>query len=471
MKANILHLYIKQKEMKVLKTSLLILTVSAQIAFSQTKPNIVLIIADDLGRNDLGYYGNKFIETPHINHIASKSILFKNAYSAAPVCSPTRSSILTGQYPARLGLTNFIDGKKTDDSSPVMPAHYINYLPYEVQTLPEYLKKEGYQTALIGKWHLGENTHPTLSYPGKNGFDKVAHYDYGLIPENDSYVWIKGVDSTGNRYRLPQITQMITKDAISYLDTVGKSPFFLMLTHYNPHLPLQPQEHLKNKYQKKYNPYGKDINPLYAAMVEELDQNIGLVWSKLKQKGLLKNTIVIFLSDNGGVVTDEAGDLKPTTSAPLRNGKGTLYEGGIRIPLLIYHPSQKKGCVSNTLVSTIDYLPTLLDWTNSAKPTFTVDGTSFANIIKNPDLIRSQPQFFHYPHFSNQGGRPTSAIRLNDFKLIQSLEDLSVQLFNLKSDESETKDISAQEPEITEKMLNLLNQWRFQVKATMPTKK
>jgi len=433
--------------------------------------NIVLIIADDLGRNDLGCYGNTYISTPNIDFIAQKSILFANAYAAAPVCSPTRSSILTGLYPARTGITNFIDGRKTEALSPVLPAPYLNYLPYALVTLPELLVKNGYQTALIGKWHLGENTFPQLSHPQKNGFQLVKHHDYGLIPEGNSYVWIKGIDSAGKRYQLPALTDMITNDALNYIDTVGTKPFLLMVTHYNPHLPLQPKEETANKYRKKQNPYGKKINPLYAAMVDELDYSIGQIWKKLKEKNRLNNTIFIFLSDNGGVVTNEAGEEQPTTSAPFRNGKGTLYEGGIRIPFLFYHPKIAKPLKSQDKIITTDLLPTILDLCNIENPIGILDGSSFAKALKNKKRISKRPLFFHYPHFSNQGGRPTAAIIEDDYKLILSLENGTTELYNLTNDPGEKLNLNNSLPQIATKLKTKLIKWQRGVNANMPIKK
>ncbi len=451
--------------------TLLILICPFFVKAQKERPNVVIVVADDLGRNDLGCYGNRYIKTPNLDRIAGKSLLFSQAYAAAPVCSPTRASILTGQYPARIGITNFIDGRKTDVSSLVLPAPFINYLPYAVQTIPELLKPVGYQTALIGKWHLGENTHPDSSYPGKNGFDFVKHYDYGLIPDGNTYVWIRGVDSAGSRYRLPQITEMITADALTYLDSAHTAPFFLMVTHYNPHLPLQPKPELAAKYKAIKNPYGDDINPLYAAMVEELDQNVGALWKKLEEKGLLKSTVFLFISDNGGVVVDEAGEKRPTTSAPLRNGKGTLYEGGIRIPLLLYHPSLQKPGVSGAQVTTTDFLPTILQWCGVQQPQSTLDGESFASVINRRTFSRQKPLFWHYPHFSNQGGRPTSAVRVGNYKLIQSLEDGSLSLYDLSKDEGEKRNIASEHPEIVNRLLGQLQGWQRETKASMPIPK
>ncbi|MCU0403975.1 MAG: sulfatase [Chitinophagaceae bacterium] len=422
------------------------------------------MIADDLGRNDLGCYGNKFIETPNIDRIARRSILFDQAYGAAPVCSPTRASIFTGQYPARLGLTNFIDGRRTDSGSSILPAPFLNYFPAGIPNMPRTFKAAGYQTALIGKWHLGENTRPEASHPLGHGFDIALHHDYGLVPEGESYVWIKGTDTTGNRYRLPAITDMITSDAVQYLDTVA-NPFLLFITHYNPHLPLQPKPELAQKYQNKLNPYGSQQNPLYAAMVEELDGQVGKIWQKLEDRNLISNTIFIFISDNGGVVVEEAGEKQPTTMAPYRSGKGTLFDGGIRIPQIIYHPSLRKGKHVGYPTSTVDFFATMVGWCELPEPGFTQDGQSFAQAIEQKDVLPIRPLFWHYPHFSNQGGRPAAAIRLGNYKLIRSFETNEVMLFNLEKDPGETTDLKKKLPEKARRLKEQLNRWLESVHA------
>lgn len=442
---------------------------------SAQKPNVILIIADDLGRQDLGCYGNAYFETPHLNQFAKEGKLFNNAYAAAPVCSPSRTSILTGRYPARVGVTNFIWGRRTDSASKVLPAPYKNYLPQEEVTLAEKFKQNSYTTALVGKWHLGENTEPVLSHPAKQGFDYVVDHDFGLIPEGKSYKWYVVGDTT-KPYTLPQLNEQITNHAIDYLDEKKSTPFFLMLTYYSPHLPLQATEAKINKYKNKNNPKPGLYHPVYGAMVEELDDNVGKILSQLKQNNLDENTIIIFLSDNGGLSVDEAGDTQPTTNDPYKDGKGYLSEGGIRIPFIVRWPGKvKAGSVNDAVISTIDYYPTLMDIIDNQTPDKQkIDGLSFKKelmIDKISKNIKKRKLYWHYPHFSNQGSRPSAAVRYKNLKLIESLEDNSIQLYNLATDPYEKNNIKDEEPKLARKLQGYIQQWQKEVNANMPIRK
>lgn len=439
---------------------------------SAQKPNVILIIADDLGRQDLGCYGNTYFETPHLNQFAKEGKLFNNAYAAAPVCSPSRASILTGRYPARVGVTNFIWGRKTDSASQILPAPYKNYLPQEEVTLAEKFKQNNYATALVGKWHLGENTEPVLSHPAKQGFDYVVDHDFGLIPEGKSYKWYVVGDTT-LPYTLPQLNERITNHAIDYLNRKRDGPFFLMLTYYSPHLPLQATKEKINKYKNKTNSKPGLYHPVYGAMVEELDDNVGKILNRLKQNNLEENTIVLFLSDNGGLSVDEAGDTQPTTNDPYKDGKGYLSEGGIRIPLLIRWPGKvKAGAVGDAVVSTIDYYPTLMDIIqNNAPDKQQIDGLSFKSSIISDKIsrqIKRRKLYWHYPHFSNQGSRPSAAVIYKNFKLIESLEDDSIKLYDLSIDRYEKNDIKGKEAKLARKLQNDIHQWQKDVNANMP---
>lgn len=442
---------------------------------SAQKPNVIIIIADDLGRQDLGCYGNTYFETPHLNQFAKEGKLFNNAYAAAPVCSPSRTSILTGRYPARVGVTNFIWGRRTDSASKVLPAPYKNYLPQEEVTLAEKFKQNSYTTALVGKWHLGENTEPVLSHPAKQGFDYVVDHDFGLIPEGKSYKWYVVGDTT-KPYTLPQLNERITNHAIDYLNDKKDSSFFMMLTYYSPHLPLQATEEKINRYKNKANPKPGLYHPVYGAMVEELDDNVGKILNQLKQNNLEENTIIIFLSDNGGLSVDEAGDTQPTTNDPYKDGKGYLSEGGIRIPFIVRWPGKvKAGSVNDAVISTIDYYPTLMDIIDNQTPDKQkIDGLSFKKELMTDKIsknIKKRKLYWHYPHFSNQGSRPSAAVRYKNLKLIESLEDNSIQLYNLATDTYEKNNIKDEEPKLARKLQGYIQQWQKEVNANMPIRK
>ena len=437
-----------------------------------TPPNVLLIVADDLGGVDLGCYGNPFFETPNLDRFARSALRFTQAYAAAPVCSPSRTSMLTGRDPARVGLTNFIIGKRTDLASPVLPAPFLDHLPLSEITLAEEFKRDGYATALVGKWHLGENTQPARSNPDLQGFDYVTDFDFGLRPRGVSYDWYQEGD-TLRAYRLPELNERITNHALDYLRKPHEKPFFMMLTHYAPHLPLQAAAEKEAKYRRKPNPKPGEFNPLYGAMVEELDDHVGRVLAELERSGLARNTVVIFVSDNGGVAVDEAGEKQPTTNAPFRAGKGLLYEGGVRIPLLVRWPGRTQPGVTDALVTTTDLFPTLLDLARGKPTAFDrpIDGRSFRPVLEGKKAPARGAVFWHYPHFSNQGGRPSAAVRRGNDKLILSLEDDSAQLFNLKTDPGETTDLAAREPKKAEELKALLKNWQRSVNANMPIRK
>ncbi|WP_051211041.1 sulfatase [Runella zeae] len=433
-------------------------------------PNILLIVADDMGYTDLGCYGNAYFETPHLDKLATEGVRFTNAYATCPVCSPSRASFLTGRYPARIGLTNFIKGLKTDPQSPVLPADYIDHLPLSEHTIAEMLKESGYQTALIGKWHLGENTQPEKSHPQRQGFDIVQDFDYGLLPRDNSYDWFK-VGDTLNALKLPQLNAKITQHTLDFLrQRQHEKPFFLMMTHYAVHLPLQASPKLVEKYRRKPNPKPDEYNPIYAAMMEEMDASIGVVLAELDKQNLRENTLIIFVSDNGGLVVDEAGDKQPTTCYPLRNGKGTLYEGGVRVACLMsWRGKITPLSVSDAIISGVDLYPTLLEMVQGKKESI-LDGSSFGAVFtqKVNKTVSNRPIFWHYPHFSNQGGRPSAAVRQGDYKLIVSLENGATELYNLKNDIGEKNNLATIEPDKTAALKLLLSNWQKQVKANMP---
>ncbi len=444
-------------------------------AGATSRPNIVLIVADDLGWADLGAYGNPFFESPHLDALAARGIRFTSAYAAGHVCSPTRASILTGRYPARVGLTNYLYGTKTVDDSPVLPAPFVDRLPLDELTLAEVLRDEGYRTGLVGKWHLGENTSLGESDPRFHGFDVTESWDYGLLPVGDSYEWYHTGDSL-EAFRLPALTEEITAGAEAFLRdrrADRADPFFLMVTHYAVHLPLQGDSARVAKFRAKENPRPDDYHPVYAAMIEAMDASVGRILASLEANKLDENTLVIFVSDNGGLAIGEAGD-KPTVNDPLRAGKGTMYEGGIRVPLIAYWPGHLEGpAVNDAVVNTVDLFPTLL---GIVKPGFAserlIDGRDMGQAFLGVEPAADEREdYWHYPHFSNQGGRPRSAIRSGPYKLIENLEDGSLELYDVVTDPGEETNLAKEEQALAAALQDRLQEWRRESGAVLPVPK
>jgi arylsulfatase A-like enzyme len=464
----------------VLSAFLLPLFVSAQPI---RKPNIVLILADDLGWRDLGCYGSTFYETPNLDKLASQGMRFTQAYAACPVCSPTRASLMTGKYPARLKLTNFIGGERTGK---LLPAPYLHQLPLEEVTIAEALKESGYTTAHFGKWHLGgkgflpEDQGFDVSFGAANGAGATPSHFFPYAPKkNPARTLIP--DGKPGEY----LADRLTDEAIKFIETNKDKPFFVYLPHYAVHVPLEGKEILVEKYRKKkdamkpiegprFVPEGKNEarqvqdHAVYAAMMESLDESVGRIMATLAELKLDDNTVVIFTSDNGGLSTAEGS---PTSNIPLRAGKGWLYEGGIREPLIIKWPGvTQAGAASDRIVISNDVCPTLLEIAGAPpKPQQHIDAVSFAAILRGREQPERTPLFWHYPHYANQGGYPGGAVRAGDFKLIEDFEDMHVELFNLKEDLGEKTDLAAKMPEKVEELRKLLHDWRKSVDAMMPT--
>jgi len=430
-------------------------------------PNIVFIMADDLGWKDLGCYGNSFNETPHIDQLASQGIRFTQAYAACPVCSPTRASIMTGKYPARLQLTNYIKGERTDPQSPVLPANWKPYLEGSETTLSELLKSKGYATGMAGKWHLGNDKGQS---PWEQGFDFSR-----MIGKNglDYYNYSIFLDSYQNEYTdkgTEYLTDKLTDYGVEFIRQNANKPFFLYLTYSAPHVFIVPRGDKLRKYFFKYAKFAEKYNPYYAAMVESLDDGVGRIMETLKEQGLLENTLVVFTSDNGGLGLDELGPI-PTSCTPLRKWKGHIYEGGTRVPAIVSWPGKiKTGVVSDQYYSSIDYLPTFCELAGISKLPEKVDGKSVASLLfySENQTAQDRPLFWHYPHFSNQLGRPAGSVRVGDYKLIELYETGTLELYNLKDDLSETTDLANKMPEKVREMHGLLVNWRKEVNAQLP---
>lgn len=433
----------------------------------QKQPNIIFILADDLGRNDLSCYGNQFNETPNIDNLAKSGVKFNQAYAACPVCSPTRASILTGKYPARLQLTNFVGGDRTDPKSPVLPAHWKQFLGAEETTIAEILKNAGYATGMVGKWHLGNKDveapwNQGFDYSrviGKNGLD---YYNYSIFL--DSYK--KEFTDNGTAY----MTDKLTDYGVEFIKANKEKPFFLYMAYSAPHVLLVPRADKLRKYFIKYPKFERKYNPNYAAVIESLDDGVGNIMKTLKEQGLLENTLVVFTSDNGALGLDELGPA-PTVNDPLRKWKGHIYEGGTAIPSIVSWPGKvMPGSISERYFSTIDYLPTLAKVAGVTQLPNNIDGQSILPELLNPskNLIQTNPIFWHYPHFSNQLGRPAGSVRVGDFKLVENYENGKLELYNLKNDIGETTNLSSKMKSKTLQLHQLLKNWRQQVNAQMP---
>ncbi len=434
---------------------------NAKNTFSGEKLNFVLILIDDLGWRDLHCYGSKYYETPNIDEIATQGMRFTDAYSACTVCSPSRAAILTGKYPARLHLTDWISGHRSPHAKLKVP-DWTKYLPLEEVTIAEVLKKEGYATASIGKWHLTNNNDvEEVYYPLNQGFDINIAGSYWGRPIH-GYFDPYQMPHLNNRKKGEYLTDRLTDEALNFIDQNRDQPFFLYFAHYAVHKPLAAKEELIAKYQNKPGDHGQS-NPVYAAMIESVDESVGRIVKKLKELGLYEKTVIIFHSDNGGL-------LGPTSNWPLRGGKGTVYEGGVRVPLIIRWPGVvEPGSVCTDPVIGIDLFPTIIemagiDWKEP------VDGVSLVPLLTKEGKFKREAIYiyWHYPHYHTQGATPYSAIRDGDYKLIEFFEDHHLELYNLKEDIGETKNLVEDEPEKAIELHRKLIEWREEVNAQMP---
>jgi arylsulfatase A-like enzyme len=446
-------------------------------AASAGPPNIIFILADDLGWRDLGCYGSAFYETPNLDKLAAQGVRFTGAYAACNVCSPTRASILTGKYPARLHLTDWLPGRADRPDQKLKRPVILQHLPLEEVTLAEALKEAGYATAFIGKWHLGGEEY----FPDKQGFDiNIGGCHLGHPP---SYFSPYKIPTLPDGPKGEYLTDRLTDEALKFIENKKDKPFLLYLSHYAVHNPQQAKKDLVEKFAAKaatltsagpefLTDNGRQVRqaqnqPVYAAMIQSLDESVGRVMGKLTELGLDKSTIVFFTSDNGGLSTAEG---TPTSNLPLRMGKGWNYEGGIREPLIVKWPGvTQPGAVCDQPMISTDYYPTFLEMAGlPARPRQHVDGVSLVPLLKG-GTRPERALFWHYPHYSNQGGGPSGAVRLGDYKLIEWFEDMRVELFNVKEDIGEHHDLAAQLPEKAAALRERLHAWRKDVDAQMPS--
>lgn len=445
-------------------------------AQTQQKPNVVFILIDDMGWKDLGCYGSDFYQTPHIDNFSRETVRFTNGYAACTVSSPTRASIMTGKYPAKLHLTDWIEGYKKANPMMQIP-DWTMFMAQEETTLAEILKQNGYATAHVGKWHLGEDE---KYWPENQGFDlNIGGWKRGS-PNQDKKIGANGYFAPYGNPRLKDgpegeyLTERLATEACAYIERSKSKPFFLNLWFYNVHTPLQAKQDKIDKYSALVDPAKLQQHPTYAAMVEHVDDAVGRVIDKLKHEGLYENTIIVFTSDNGGLIGNK--NKKTTNNAPLRLGKGNVYEGGVRVPFMVKNAGKNtvaRNC--ETPVISIDFLPTLIELTNSkvenaVKKKF--DGVSLKSLIAtNNDVLKRKAIFWHYPHYHSQGATPYSAMRNGDWKLIHIMETNTYELYNLKSDIGETENLAIEQPKMVKKLTKKLESWKKKMGAQMPTMK
>lgn len=407
------------------------------------QPNFLVFLVDDLGWNDVSCYNNSFFETPAIDKLAASGVRFTNAYSACTVSSPSRAALMTGKYPARLHLTDWIAGHPFPEAKLRVPNWKMFLDPAEL-TIAEILKERNYKTACIGKWHLGEDT---IYWPEFNGFDiNIGGCSKGQPGSYFSpYKTARISDGPEGEY----LTDRLTEEALKFIRDNKTRPFFLYMPHYAVHTPLQAKKEMIEKYKSKGS---KQFNPTYGAMVESMDQSMAKLIDELTAQGLMENTFIIFLSDNGG--------LKPraTDNSPLRDGKGTAYEGGTRTPMIIAGPGIKKGITCDVPVITMDVFSTIIDLANLQKSSFSNDGVSLLPLLKGK-TISERPLFWHYPHYHNQGATPYSAVRKGAWKFYHFYEDGHNELYNLNTDISEQNNLLGSNASKAAELNALLLDW------------
>ena len=417
------------------------------------RPNIVFVLADDLGWAELGCYGNRFNETPHLDRLAREGMRFTDAYAAAPVCSPMRVSFMTGQYPARVGITDYL---RPNDPKFLSPGHF---------TLPEALGKAGYASCLIGKWHLMGDYAKRKGDPKLHGFTEVICSESRGIGGGDYFGPYRFNPAVKPKTENEYLSDRLNQEAADFIVRHKDKPFFLYLSHYAVHTRLAGKPKLVAKYRRKPGAGTNRNNPELAAMLESIDDGVGLILAKLDELRLADDTVVIFMSDNGG-------ENRVTSNAPLRGAKSQLYEGGIREPLIVRWPGRiKAGSVCRVPVSSVDFYPTLLDVAGAKPdPRQALDGVSLTPLLRETGGLTRDALFWHYPlarpHFL--GGVSAGAVRAGGWKLIEFFDTGKVELYNLRNDLSETADLAAKHPDKAAELKKRLADWRRSVGAEMP---
>jgi len=397
-------------------------------------PNILFILCDDLGVNDLRCYGRDDHNTPNLDRLAAEGTRFTSAYASQAICSASRAGLLTGYNPARLHLTTFLPGRADNPGQRVLHPEIMMHVPLSYKMLPRYFKESGYRTGLIGKWHVGRNPGPA-----EHGFDFVYNPSEGKETEPS--------ETEGGKAEYE-----LTHKTIEFIEQSKDEPFIAYLGHYTPHIPYTAKEHLIEKNQGAFE-------PVYAALIETLDDTVGLLMDKLDELGLTEDTILVFTSDNGGLHVPEGGHERVTHNTPFRAGKGYTYEGGQRVPAIVRWPGQvPAGRVVDAPTNNVDWIPTLMDLAGLDAPTG-LDGENIASGMRGGDFPERK-LFWHFPHYTNQGGRPSGAARDGDWLLIERYDEDCVELFNLTDDIGERRDLSAEHSERKAELLAAFAQWK-----------
>jgi arylsulfatase A-like enzyme len=449
---------------------------------------VLLVIVDDLGWRDLGVYGSTFYETPAIDALAAQGVRFTQFYAASPVCSPTRASIMTGKHPARLHITNWIGGEQ---NGLLQQADYERQLPLEEYTVGEAFRDAGYTTGYIGKWHLGVGAY----MPDAQGFQTTVAVNEAGQPSSYFHPYRNertpqmDVPDLEDGAQGEYLTDRLTDEALAFIDAHASDPFFLVLSHYAVHTPLQAQDEAVAKYRDRADQLAeastatipesgrgstslRQDHPVYAAMVESVDRSVARLTARLEERGLGDRTIVVFVSDNGGLST-LAGDGRggPTSNEPLRAGKGWLYEGGIRVPCIVRWPGHlSSGKVVAAPGVTMDLFPTLLELTGlPSRPDRHVDGVSLAGVLAGTSGLPPRFLPWHFPHYHGSGNVPSGAVRAGNLKLVQWFETGEVELYDLAADSGETVNVAPVMPAEADSLRAWLEAWRELTGAAMPT--
>ena len=438
----------------------------------QRPPNILFLLVDDWGWTDAGCLGSDLYQTPNIDQFQRESVNFDNGYSACTVCSPTRGALMTGKYPARTHLTNYIPGARQPDG-PLRNPDWTKRLEHRHVTIAEVLRKAGYHTAHLGKWHLTPfNDDEVDAYlPEKHGFDvNIGGNKWGQ-PGSYFHPYARGNRSIG---ALPPggengdyLTERLTSEAVKLMKQWKDQPFFMHLSYYAVHTPIQPKPELLKKYEALVKPSSRHSHPGYAAMVESVDQSLGKLRQHLVDLNIDDRTVIFLTSDNGGVIG------RITDNFPLRSGKSNLYEGGVRVPTMIQWPGKSQsGTTCSEPVITVDFYPTILEIAGVPGDTAhneDVDGLSLAPLLQDPaGKLNREAIYWHYPHY--QAATPYGAVRSGPWRLIEFYEDMRIELYNLEDDIGETNDLSEKLPAQAAKLLRMLQSWRKEVGAQMPTR-
>lgn len=397
-------------------------------------PNIVFILCDDLGVNDLHCYGREDHHTPHLDSLAEQGTRFTSAYASQAICSASRAGLLTGLNPARLHLTTYLPGRPDLVSQRVLHPEIMMHVPLSVNTFPRYFKEVGYTTGFIGKWHIGKEPGPA-----EHGFDHVYHPG-------------EGKNTTPSENEGGKAEYELTHETIKFIESNKQRPFVAFLGHYTPHIPYTAKQHLIDKNSEAFE-------PVYAALIETLDDTIGMLIDKLDQLELTDNTIFVFTSDNGGLHVPEGSHARVTHNTPYRAGKGYAYEGGQRVPLIVRWPGHvPEGRVVDAPINNVDWIPTLLDLAGATVKSG-LDGTSFADGLRG-GVFPERKLFWHFPHYTNQGGRPSGAVREGNWLLVEFYDENKTELYDLSMDIGEKQDVACQHPDRVAAMSTALADWR-----------